>query len=68
MNELERQAKQLLDKANIKYERVYQYAGCSETCGPMPRVIVCFANRIDTCYHLDELIAAIENGTLERLQ
>ena len=68
MNELERQAAQLLKKANIKYERVYQYEGCSETCGRMPRVIVCVSNRIDTCYHLDELKEAIENGLLERLQ
>lgn len=64
MNELERQAARMLKKASIKYERVYQYAGCSDVCGRMPRVIVCIEGKIPICFHLEELKDAIEDGSL----
>jgi hypothetical protein len=67
MNDLEKTFAKLLDEAGIKYNRIWQYEGCSDTCGPMPRVIIdfpFFANRI--CYHIDELKLAINDGKLKK--
>jgi hypothetical protein len=55
MTPLEQQACELLKKNNISFIRVYEYVGCNENCGPLPRVIIERENEIPICYHIDEL-------------
>lgn len=65
--ELANKAENILHNADIAFERVYVYGGCSEICGKMPRVIVCFKNEAPMCFHLDELNIYVKYGNIWKL-
>jgi len=65
--ELVKEAERLLTEANHSYDRIYVYAGCSLSCGKLPRVIVKFKQGTPMCFHLDELKMYIRYGNVWKL-
>jgi hypothetical protein len=65
--ELVTKAQKILEDAEIDYERIYIYAGCTIACGKMPRVVVRFKNETPMCFHLDELCMYVKYGNVWKL-